>query len=162
MSSVRTFHLSDGTMLIGSVDAESSQLFEVSDTFTLTKVRMPMGWDPSAYPTSGAATGEPIKVVMAKYDSFNHNTDTIVRIYKTGIISEYEVDVKVRELYLQFAKQQKDIIKDSPNPNEETMSITDMIKQVLNEKPQKLNEEGVDFKELRKNTIRVKKNDKEE
>lgn len=160
MSDVRAFHLSDGTLLIGEVESEDSQRFGVANAFTLTKMRMPKDWDPTPLPTSGATGGEAIKVVMAKYDSFNHNTNTTVRLYKAGILSEYQVDEKVAELYKQFSLQQQEIIKENPNPNEETMSITDMIKQVLNEKVEKLNEEDkVDFKELRKNTIRINKKD---
>jgi hypothetical protein len=141
-------------MVLGEVLNVNSEMIEAKNVFTLTKIKMPTDWNYSNLPTTGATTGDPIKVIMSKYDSFNHAIDTSVFFMKSGIVSMYTVDDKVRELYHEYNLQQAEIISDSPNPNDDTPTIADMIRQVLNEREES---KGIDFDELRKNTIRMNK-----
>ena|SRR6185312_10341146 len=140
---VKCYHLSDGTMILGTPVGGDTEVITIRDVFVMSKVRQT---------TSASLTGAevPVKVVLTKYDSFNHTPGSVVDFRKSGIIASYDSDDAVDELYDEFvATQTEQMNRDDETPHE---SFTDMISRVLTE-------DSPDINELRKTTRRAKKED---
>jgi hypothetical protein len=137
MVKIKCFHLTNGAVIVAKLEKSNDAFYVIKDPLILTKIKEEGGFN---------------KMLLTKYTSFNLSNDTTVKLYYTGLVTEYDVDDDIEKSYHDTIKMYED---DLPNTVEDLKNAKKLLTEskLLTENNNSDNVINID--DLRKNTIKL-------